>query len=774
MVRSCSQKLFFFIIIFSPLAFGTVETWSYAIMEISVCLACLLYYISIYQSNTKLYKIPGILPISLFLFYILIQILPLPPQLIKLISPASFAIQGDISPMTISIHPRATLLEFFRYSTYVILYVLAVQLLSKKDLLRKCVFTITIFGSMLAFSSILQLYLTEDMALWIRHVPDNARIIGPYICHNHYAGLMEMIFPVVLALFLFHKPRTDDSNVFSAIVEIFKQEKANIHILIGTGALLIVTSIFISLSRGAMISTSIGLVLFWMLSHKKKAARKSSVFIISIIIFTVLSIAWFGWGSVYDEFSSLKTLDGRLYQERLEYWEDSKGIIRDFPVTGSGFGTFSDVYPLVQTIEGSSDLQHAHNDYIELMTEGGVIGFLLICSFLITIFYKTYRSFILRKDAYSIYIYIGSITGIASILIHSFSDFNMHIGANGLWFALLIALAVSASNTRLRVKNIATNLPELKSARIKHMSFAMVTFGFIIIFISNILILIAGFYYSNAESDMANFKTPVSELNKIKKITEYASFFDPLNSKYVHATANILWFLNENTKAKNYYLKSIRLNPSNGHNVKRYGLFLTQTNEIAEAEKILERSVTLDISSADNALQYGGLLLATGQKEKGIKFLKKAIELDRKMINPVLTTMNTSYLTLEEMEQAIPDDPDTSIIYTDFLDQIGEIEKAEKRYLRILNSLANYENIKWANIMKIYKFFIVQGSLFKATEVLKRGETLLPSNAYIRILLGDLYQKQGILFKAKEKYEEALLLDPKNRGIKARIDRLNQ
>jgi len=770
-----SKKLFFFVIIFSPLAFGTVEPWSYAVMEISVCSAFFFYYLYIYRSDTKLYNVPGIIPLGLFLLFILIQIMPLPPMIVKILSPASYAIQDNNRLMTLSIHPRATLLEFFRYLTYVIFYVFAVQILTDKKVLKKSIFIITIFGSVLAFSSILQLYLTEEMALWFRHCPGSKSIMGPYINYNHYAGLMEMIFPIALALFLFHKPRTESSNFFQSIIEIFRQEKANIHILIGTGALLIVTSIFVSLSRGGMISTCIGLIFFLFLSLKKRPRQKNSILIIILVIITGFSINWFGWDQIHDRFDKLQTEEvGGLAAGRFNYWEDSQGIIKNFPLTGAGFGTFPDIYPSFQTIDGGSDLQHAHNDYVELMTEGGIIGFLIILSFLITLFYKTYQSFRLRKDAYSIYIYIASITGIISILTHSFSDFNMHVGANGLWFALLAALAVSASNTRLQVKNIATNLIPVQSENIKKISFVLITIAFGIIAVSNISILIGNFYFSHSKKLKISFATAPESLKKIQKMTQYASFFDPLNSEYVHATGNILWFLRNNKNAEKYYLKSIRLDPVNGDHGKRYGLFLARENRLQEAEKALHRSVVLDISSADNALQYGGLLLVLDRKAEGIEYLKKAISLDKKIISSVLTTMSVSGLTLREMEQAIPNDPDSAIIFTDFLDKIGEVELAEARYLHTLEDLATYEKVDRRQIDKIYRFFIAQNNMFQATQVLKKGEILMPKEASIRIKLGDLYLKQGILFKAKEKYEEALLLDPKNRGIQLRIDRLNQ
>jgi len=773
MLENLSKKFFFFVIIFSPLAFGTVEPWSYAVMEISAASGFLLYFIHIYKTDALLYKVPGLLPLLLFLAYILIQIIPLPAQIIRIISPVSYGIQNNALAMTISIHPRATFLEFLRYSTYVLFYILSVQLLTHKIMLKKTVLIITVFGSVLAFSSILQLYLTDNLALWFRHTPENAAVMGPYINRNHYAGLMEMIFPITLALFLFHRPRIDDKGTLAAILEILKQEKANIHILIGTGALLIIISIFISLSRGGMISTGAGLIFFLLISLKKKTSKKNLTLIMTLIVVAGLSIAWFGWGPINNRFVKLEAPEGGIYLARFKYWKDSEKIIRDFPVTGSGFGTFADIYRSYQTVDGKNLLEHAHNDYIELAIEGGLPGIILIFSFLFIFFRETYKSFTTRKDAYAIYLYLGSITGMICILLHSLSDFNFHVGANGLWFALSAALAVSASNTRIRVKNVATNLSTVKSRKAGQILPAGAGIIFFLIVLCNISILLAQFYYSHIKKMKISFTTPVEQLEKIEKITRRASWFDPLNAEYIYRLANISWFLHKYDKAEEYYLESISLNPANGSHAKRFGLFLARNNKAA-AEKVLKQSVKLDIASADNALQYGGLLLNLGRKEQGIKYLKKAVHLDKNMISPVLTTMIASGLSLKEMEHAIPENPESEILFTVFLDQIGETVKAEKRYLKILASLKSGEQIREIDIIRIFRFFMDQGNLFQATKVLKKGETLLPLSATIRIRLGDLYRKQGILFKAREKYEEALLLNPRSRGAKSRLKMFNQ
>ncbi len=521
-----SKIVVFFLIIFTPLAFGTVEPWSYAVMEILTALGFLFFLITVIQKKEDLHAVPGIVPLFVFLAYILFQLVPLPPFIIEFLSPTAFSIQERAfaltdtqSWMTLSLNHKAGLSEFFRYGTYVLFYVLTVQVLKEKDMLQAVALVIAVFGGFLAFSSILQFYLTKDMALWFRYSPDNSIVFGPYVNHNHYAGLMEMIFPIVLALFFFYRPRIAKTSFIKGVAEILSQEKANIHILIGTAALLIVVSIFVSLSRGAMISLSISLVLFSFLLLRRKISRGNTIVIIGIVIMSILVISWFGWDQILDRFARLKNAQGVIYENRLDFWKDSKEIIKDFPLTGSGMGTFSHIYPQYKSLVDKYTLTHAHNDYIELLVEGGMIGFFLAAAFLMVLLWKTYKTFLTRRDAFSIYLYMGSLTAMASILFHSFTDFNMHIGANGLWFFFTAGLGVSAANTNIRRQNTLTRLKSVNSFLKKGVFIsltALFAMGAVFYCASNILGL---FYFNNIKNFAMDKNTHCLFLPSCKKFT---------------------------------------------------------------------------------------------------------------------------------------------------------------------------------------------------------------------------------------------------------------
>ncbi len=786
-----SKTLFFFLIIFTPLAFGTTEPWSYAIMEILTAFALLFFFIFILKNKDEFYQVPGITPLCIFLFYILFQLIPLPPFIVEFLSPNTFKIHQTTqlithteSWMQLTVHPKATLSEFFRYSTYVMFYILTVQLLTKKGTFQSLVFVITIFGGLLAFSSILQFYLTEDMALWFRHVPNNSMVTGPYVNHNHYAGLMEMIFPIILGLFFFYRPRIGNTTLIKGIIQIFNQERANIHILIGTSALLIIISIFVSLSRGAMISTCLSLILFTFFLLKRKISRGNTILIISVIILTAVSIGWFGWDQIFDRFAKLKNSQGIIYESRVDFWKDTINIIDHYKTTGSGMGTYSHIYPLHRSLVSDRFLTHAHNDYLELLAEGGIIAFFLAAWFFMVFFYKTYTTFSKRRDGFSIYLYMGSITALVSILFHSFIDFNMHIGANGLWFFFVAGIAVSAANTGIRKQSRQTRLLPITSAAKKF------SLGLIVIIITvftlfyNTSNLLGIFYYSNVKDTTMSAATPLGVIQKIEKIAGFASKVDPFHADYPFTKANTAWFQNETKKANRYFIESINLDPLNSRHLNRFATFLARQNDSENAQIAFQKSMAYDQSNPEYNFQYAVWLFSNKDLEQGLEFMKRTLDLDEKFIDRALTAMIVSGIELEKIEQAIPDRPAPSIAFAHFLFGTGNIQAAIDRYIGSLDLIENQKfesfldeqnqmKITRSHFFKVYRFFEKHNDLKNAMETIERAEKALPLDAKIKVTFGNLYYKQDILYKALGKYEDALLLDPGNKRALEMIKKIN-
>ena len=451
-------SLFIFVLLFSPLAFGTVEPWSLTVMETSSVFALLLLFVSrSRQKQAFLYETPGIVPLVLFLVYILIQLIPLPPAILSTVSPETYRLyretvflDGPVRWVSLSINREATLMEFYRVSSYAAFYVLAVQLLTKKEFLKKTLAIAAFFAAGLSFFALLQHLLPNNKIYWFRQLTQGGSLFGPYVNRNHYAGLMEMLFPLVLGLFLFYKPQVPYRTFREKMSGLFNLKETNIYIVLGFSAVLIATSIFLTSSRSGIVSLCVSLIFFGILFLYRGMDKKKAVVIVLIGVLIALAVGWFGWGPVVERFGTVKGPQGNIEGARLTIWKDSVNIIKDFPLAGTGFGTFVNIYPGYRTIAGDYLAEHAHNDYLELFSDGGILAVLIIGWFLITFFYKSFRVFRKRREIYSVYMFIAAVTGMFALSVHSIADFNLHIGANGLYFFFLMGLAVSAANTRLR------------------------------------------------------------------------------------------------------------------------------------------------------------------------------------------------------------------------------------------------------------------------------------------------------------------------------------
>ncbi|MFO7868057.1 MAG: O-antigen ligase family protein, partial [Bacteroidales bacterium] len=133
----------------------------------------------------------------------------------------------------------------------------------------------------------------------------------------------------------------------------------------------------IGLSPASGISAGLSLLIFVFLLAKRQMTRKGTVLVFLVTVLLVLSVSWFGWNPVFERFAELQNEQNSFTNGRLNYWRDGLNLTRDFKLTGAGFGTFGDIYPFYQSISEDNFVKHAHNDYIELAAEGGVIAFVL-------------------------------------------------------------------------------------------------------------------------------------------------------------------------------------------------------------------------------------------------------------------------------------------------------------------------------------------------------------------------------------------------------------
>ena len=772
-----TKGIYLFLLVFSPLAFGAVELWSRAIMEGLSYLALCLLFVDLTIHKRPFYRVPGIIPLILLLAFMLFQLIPLPEVFIKWISPQTYGLYqdslgllGPIDRIPFSIDQKSGLTEFFRYGSYICFYILSIQLLSDKVFLKKAINTVVLFVTILAFFAILQHFTSDNKLYWFKeHL--RQPIFGPYGNRNHFAGFAGMTFPLVLAMFLYKKPHVNYTGFRTRLAEFFSYRSANTYFLLGVGLVLVGLAVFLSLSRGGIISLSVSTCLFGMLLTFRRTDRGRGLLVLSLFATVLLIVGWFGWEPIFERFNRIRDPAGQISVERLVVWKDSMGAIRDYPMTGTGFGAFTEAYKGYRTLPGNNVFTHAHNDYIELAVEGGVIAFGLAAWFLVSVL-ATYRRFLRRRDPYCVYLYMGGLTGLAAILIHSITDFNLHIGANGLYFFFICAICVSAAHTRIRSGPDPTYLRPVNTGWVK---LAVVPAAALFV---SALMYNGGEFLANRNLRAILLTLQKSDLKDADYIESrlYATNaikYDPFNSLYYTVIADAEKALKRKEEAFEYYKKALWLSPANGAYLQALAQNVSDRGDIKTAGTLFEAGARREKGSSFGFANYAFWLMENHQREKGLDTMQHAIRLFPRRTRMYLGILRKEKLLEDkDLALALPERVEPHIIFAEYLVKEKKPDLADAAYKNALTYLDDETEIKPSYFFRVYKYYTKKKEYEAALEVMQKGIKYLPENARIRVAVGALYEKLGIKYRAVEEYKKALVLDPKNRPAKRRLERL--
>ena len=768
--------LFIATLVFTPLAFGTVEEWSMTTVQLLIVFTVFFFCLQRRTSPDKLLQAPGLVPLVLLVCFMALQMVPLPPGLVKLLSPASYHAYQPVNELSnpgawipMTIYRKETFLEFLRVASYGIFYVLTIQLLSSGDRLKKTVSICCWLAIGIALLAILQKYSSPDKIFWFRSV-STASPIGPWVNRSQYCGYIEMMAPLTLALALFYRPSLNpEESLRQRIVTFFSPSGGNLYMVLGLGVLILVCSAFISLSRGGIIAVSFSLLFFFSLIAWK-TTRYSRMFFIGVVGALILSVTWFGWDPIFRRFEQIVDSSGQISIDRFRIWGDVLPLIKDFWLTGSGFGTFIAVFPLYRTFPGREIYDHAHNDYLELLTDGGIIGFALAAWFVIAVLRAGWKMIGRRRDRYARLVGIGALCGISAMLIHGISDFNMHNGAVGLYFFFLCGLLVSAGNTRFYYGMDSTLLKQ--STRLSREVF---------LFCGGILlcalllgqggVMLARWKYAEVSGIYLNRQLEGKLLSRISVALQEASRFDPMEPIYSSLQGDVQRYLRQPEKALEFYVEAGRKDPLNGAYLQQIGMMLPKDRQDLAA-RLVEKGVETTLHKDELLLARVEWLLETGQRQAAIAAVRKGLEQNPKMVKAVIPLLQGFSLTRQELTASLPQSVDIWLQTGSFLEKLGSIDEAVYFREHALDFLEGERVVKPDWFSQLYNYYRQRQDEDRALEIVRLGLAKIPEHPRFREWLGDYYAKEAISYRALEEYGQVLQLEPGNASVRKKIEKL--
>jgi|ERR1043166_6447418 O-antigen ligase len=454
------------LIAWTAIPYGSVEFWWTSFFELAVFTFGGLWALEgllreNYQSERWRWLL---LPAAALVIFCLIQSVPFGQSL-------SVGGIGNSIRYAVSADPFETRSFALRLSAIALLAIMLLRFTSNRFRLQALILTVIAVGAVSAIFGILRQTMQHAEVGFVLPALPRGIGYGQIISRNQFAFMMEMAFGLTLGMIFGRHDRLERKLFYAAL------------------GLPIVAALILANSRGAILTLMCELLLLALLiitrawndkrrdhvaievernrpgSEKEQMqartlARESSggsrlinflaraAIVAALLVVASLTVVWVGGEKVT---SNLNTVSDELKHEdeparwntrRVDIWKATWRMIKDHPVAGVGFGGYWIAVPRYHDASGAYTPQQAHNDYLEIVASGGVIG-LLICIWLIVVVIKRFKDTAKVVDPFRRAAWCGAVLGLSGVAIHSIVDFGLHLTINGALCVALIAIGTA-------------------------------------------------------------------------------------------------------------------------------------------------------------------------------------------------------------------------------------------------------------------------------------------------------------------------------------------
>jgi len=360
----------------------------------------------------------------LFPCYVALQLLPLPLFLLRLLSPTRAGILDSLARLMppasfapLAIAPAITVSHLAR----VIAYVLSIVLV--RDVTRR----LAARGRWLAAMPLIAIAAVEA-ALGLLQNARAAEVQGTYVNKNHFAGLLEMALPLAAAY-------------AAALIGRRSQAKAAAMLSL---ALLIFAGLVCSLSKMGFAAALAGLLVAGALGIAAKVqGGRRWLPIAALAALVLFSFVFLPSDAFVANFGGLTSKGQAALEGRGPIWRETLRLVAAYPAFGCGLGNYETAFLRYQASVVDRVFTYAHNDYLQVTAELGVVGFLIAAVLLLPVFARPFRAASQGPDRTTRYLGLGCAGAITAIGLHSLTDFNMYVPANALALAWICGIVAS-------------------------------------------------------------------------------------------------------------------------------------------------------------------------------------------------------------------------------------------------------------------------------------------------------------------------------------------
>jgi tetratricopeptide (TPR) repeat protein len=576
-------------------------------------------------------------------------------------------------------------------------------------------------------------FLVPEKSFWLNESPQGVSF-GPYTNRSHYGGLMVMLFPVAFSMLLYKKPRISHEGFKERVRALLDHLSANLYLFLVLVVIVMGGAVFISLSRAGIVCLCFSLLFMGILmTNRKNIGRRRGIRVTVMAGVILLSVGWLGWEPVFARFDKFHERRTELAKERLLAWQDTAGIVKSYPIFGTGAGTSSHAHKAFRkTASENSFSEYVYNDYLDILAEQGIVGLGCFAAYVLAVF-ASVKQFRQRKKTYFIYLFCGSITGLVAILFFGLFEHQLQNGANAVYFFFLSGLCIAAAHTRMRSVQRPTFL----------------------------------------KTNQRKWLEPVFGLVTVFLLFWGTVFYAPLESRNLIVSANAQSALTaKDNSALEMLDRAIRSNPMNSGNLQAAAQYFFSNGQFALAQKFYQAALKYEPTNSRIHGEHAYWLMEQGLLKEGVKEMQTAIALSPGRTKIFVDKMAQLNLSYDEMVASLPAMVRPFLELGEYLMEADQKKLALRAYQRAAENIAHEKVIQADWIQRLCRFYLEQEMLDDAFQVASIGIKHLPRDSSLRYAMGTIYEKMGVFYRATEEYELAIDLDPQNISARRGLERI--
>jgi O-antigen ligase len=362
----------------------------------------------------------------LFPCYVVLQLLPLPLFLLRLLSPVRASDLDSLARLmpavrlaALAVVPALTITHWLRIIAYVMTFGVVSGVTGQLRGHRRWIMAapLTAVAAAEAIWGISQHWLSTDVQ-------------GTYANKNHFAGLLEMVLPMTAA----HGLALWGRGLYLKAVGVW------------TMALLIVAGIVASLSKMGFVAGLAGLfVLGTLVVVARVPGKRKGLVIAGLAAVMLFCFVFLPSDQFVANYGSIAGHEEAALEGRAPIWRDTLHLIAAYPLFGCGLGNYETAFFRYQTSVVDRVFTYAHNDYLQAAAELGLMGVVIAAAMLLPMIGGIARGAWREADPNRRYLAQGCAGALAAMGLHSLTDFNMYVPANAMVLAWICGIGAAVS-----------------------------------------------------------------------------------------------------------------------------------------------------------------------------------------------------------------------------------------------------------------------------------------------------------------------------------------